>query len=251
MVECNKELFVKLLCEILASLFVQFFGCSFGGAAGTAQQALAWGGGVLGATQAFRIISGAHINPCISIAAMIVQNVEIVEGILYIICQVLGSAFGFGIAYSMVDKAVLNEQFCLAKVRLIPWKACLLEFFMTGAWVFAMCASWNPANEGLLDSISLRIGFVVVVCHLVGVSFQRKLSIYLHIFYSYFIFLYICAYQGLETGCSMNPFRALWPAVVANNWEHIYVPIAIPLVTAILLPIAWRFLYTDGKSGGE
>lgn len=248
MVEFKKELFVKLLCELLASMFVQFIGCVFGGAAGTAQHALAWGGGVLGATQAFRIISGAHINPCISIAAMILQNVEIVEGILYIICQLLGSGAGFGLAYGTVQK---RESLCVAKVHIKTWKACMLEFYMTGAWVFAMCASWNPANEGLLESISLRIGFVVALCHLVGVSFQSKLIIYFAYFIHVLFFYITCAYQGLGTGCSMNPFRALWPAIAANNWDYIYVPIAIPLVTAILLPIAWRFLYTDGKGGGD
>lgn len=176
MVDFNKELFVKLLCELLASLFVQVLGCVFTGTSGSIQHAFAWGGAVLGATQAFRIVSGAHINPCISIAAMIIQNVEIVEGILYIIFQIIGSACGFGISYAMADKSMFgNNEMCFAKVRLGPWwKACLMEFYMTGAWVFAMCASWNPANEALLDSISLRIGLVVAVCHLAGVSFQDK-----------------------------------------------------------------------------
>ncbi|KAH8394769.1 hypothetical protein KR222_005157, partial [Zaprionus bogoriensis] len=223
MVDFNKEFFMKLLCEFFASLFVQFFGCAFTGAPGanSIQHALTWGGAVLGATQAFRIVSGAHINPCISIAAMILKNIEIAEGLFYILIQLLGSAGGFGIAYGIVRRDSMKKTFCVTNVVIDPWwKSILLEFYMTGAWVFAMCASWNVANENMLETISLRIGLVVAIGHLVG---------------------------GYETGCSMNPFRALWPAIAANYWDYVYVPVAVPIVTAILLGLAWRFLYLQGN----
>lgn len=58
-------------------------------------------------------------------------------------------------------------------------------------------------------------------------------------------FLYI--YQGAQTGCSMNPFRALWPAVAANHWHYAFIPMAVPVGTAILLALAWRFLYVSGR----
>lgn len=169
----KKELLKELFCEFLASLFVQVIGCSVTKNFGDIQHALAWGGAVAAATQAFRIVSGAHINPCITIAAMILRVVEVVEGLLYIIFQLIGSACGFGIAYALFHNSEFKgKALCVCLVTLEPWwKSLLLEIFMTGAWVLAMCASWNYSNVNLLESISLRIGLVVAICHLVGVSF--------------------------------------------------------------------------------
>lgn len=45
----------------------------------------------------------------------------------------------------------------------------------------------------------------------------------------------------------MNPFRALWPAVAANYWQYAYIPIAVPIATAIVLALAWRFFYVWGR----
>lgn len=176
MVESSKRLFVRLLCEFLASFFVQVFGCVVSQLSGSIKHALAWGCAVIAATQAFRIVSGAHINPCISIAAMILNVVDIAEGFLYITFQFLGSALGFVIAYvGLHNSPHRGSLFCVAKVTLEPWwKSLLLEIYMTGAWVFAMCASWSYFNVNLLESISLRIGLVVAVCHIVGVSFKDK-----------------------------------------------------------------------------
>jgi len=246
----NKEFFVKLLAEFLASLFVQFVGCSV---ASWSYVSLAysfgWGGSVIAATQAFRIVSGAHINPCISVAAMIMKNVEVVDGFLYILMQLLGSACGFGISYGFV-RFENSRNFCVTQVMIKPWwKSIFLELYTTGAWVFAMCASWNKANETMLETISLRIGIVVTACNLAGVRYISIIIIYL--------FIYIFILQGAYTGASMNPFRSLWPAIAASYWEYIYIYMAVPLVTSILLSVAWRFLYLQGKdenaeaAGGE
>jgi len=182
------EFHVKLLAEFLASLLVQFVGCSVASVT-TASMAysLGWGGSVIAGTQAFRIISGAHINPCISVAAMIMKNVEVVDGLFYILMQLLGSAVGFGIAYGVMCPNFLNNFFCVTKVSIKPWwKSIFLEFYMTGAWVLAMCASWNKANENLLETISLRIGIVVTACNLAGVSFILIFVICIyHILYFY------------------------------------------------------------------
>ncbi|XP_064542964.1 uncharacterized protein LOC135431654 [Drosophila montana] len=229
--KCNKALIVKLLCEFLASFFVQFIGCSlteqtFLGIAlpltGSFAYAMSWGGSVLAATQAFRIVSGAHINPCISIASMILENVKIIDGLLYILMQLIGSALGFGLSFGIFyNSHIKNQKFCCTALNVDPmWKAILLEFYMTGAWVFAMCASWHESNETMLESISLRIGLIVVAATFVGANFTRS---------------------------CMSPFRSLWPAIAAGAYNHIYIYVAVPPVTAILLAFAWRFLYLQNK----
>ncbi|XP_060656757.1 aquaporin AQPAe.a-like [Drosophila nasuta] len=241
MTKFNKELLINLIAEFLASMLVQFAGCgvtnywsgswSKGWSMAYLPYAVGWGGSVIAATQAFRILSGAHINPCISIAAMIMQQVEVLDGFLYILMQLLGSAAGFGVAYGIVRRDNASG-FCVTRISIDPWwKSILLEFYMTGAWVLAMCASWNVANEELLETISLRIGIVVAASTLAG---------------------------GGYTGASMNPFRSLWPAIADSFWDYIYIYMVVPPITAALLAVAWRFLYLQGdiessttKKGGD
>ncbi|XP_030380634.1 aquaporin-like [Scaptodrosophila lebanonensis] len=217
----TKKLIAAILGEFLASLIVQFVGCL-----GSTQRTLlfpsslgvafSWGCSVLAATQIFRIVSGAHINPCISIASMILKQVKIVQGLIYILMQFLGSTVGFFIAYAFQESTTgfCNASFHESSFRF--WKALLIEAYLTGAWVLAMCASWHPSNELLSESISLRIGLVVTACHIIGAT---------------------------STGPSMNPFRSLVPAVMSEDFDFIYIYMVVPPVTAILLALAWRFIY--------
>lgn len=45
----------------------------------------------------------------------------------------------------------------------------------------------------------------------------------------------------------MNPFRALWPALAASHWDYAFIPLAIPLVTAIIIALVWRYIYIWGR----
>ncbi|KAH8371633.1 hypothetical protein KR093_008350, partial [Drosophila rubida] len=218
--DVNKELLVKLLAELLASFCVQFAGCCVAcPVVSYLPYAVAWGGAVVAATQAFRIVSGAHISPCITIAALIMEKLGIIESLLYVFMQLVGSALGFGFAYGFV-RHKNSIRFCVTQITIHPWwKAILLEFYMTGAWVLAMCSSWNVANENMLESISLRIGIVVTASTLAG---------------------------GGHTGASMNPFRSLWPAIADGYWTHFYVFFLVPPITAALLALAWRYLFLQG-----
>lgn len=223
MAKWSKQLFIRLLCELIASLLVQFLGCSFGQGSSLAY-AFAWGGLIIVGTMAFRIISGAHINPCISIASMILKNIKVLDGFLYMLMQLVGSAIGFLIAYVMFGSNTLfgaNTNYCVTTVTVDPWwKALIIEFYLTGAWVLAFCSSWHESNQELNESVSLKIGLVVVGATLVGAQYSHT---------------------------CMNPFRSLWPAIFSMNFDHIYIYVGMPIVAAILLPFAWLYIYLLGE----
>lgn len=46
-----------------------------------------------------------------------------------------------------------------------------MEVVLTFVLMLANCATWDPKNKHISDSVSLRIGLTVVILNLVGVSF--------------------------------------------------------------------------------
>ena len=45
---------------------------------------------------------------------------------------------------------------------------------------------------------------------------------------------------GPICGASMNPIRSLAPAILANDFEHIWIYILAPILGAVLAGITWR-----------
>lgn len=192
---CNKNLAARLVAEFVGSMLVQCIGCFYSGptvesfaesignifnpnppakpveAQSPVAYAFGWGGLIIVGTMAFRIVSGAHLNPIISVASMIVKNIKVMDGILYILMQLAGSCLGYLIAFAMFGNFFSKTKFCVTTVTVDPfWKALLIEFFISGAWVLAFCASVHESQEPPNESVSLKIGFVCICATLVGVS---------------------------------------------------------------------------------
>lgn len=125
--------------------------------------------------QCFGCISGAHINPMITVAACVYDLVSIPLGLVYVCAQILGAMFGYGLlrvflpAYIM-DVAYNDHGFCVT----VPAKditvaqAFGIEFIITSVFVMVCCGIWDPRSATLIDSVALRLG--LTVGGLVGVA---------------------------------------------------------------------------------
>ncbi|XP_017866826.1 PREDICTED: putative aquaporin NIP4-1 [Drosophila arizonae] len=240
MVTCNKNLAARLIAEMLGSMLVQCIGCCYSGLSVTSARstldqlfnpgreyvpkfqgtslgyAFTWGGLILAGTMAFRIVSGAHLNPIISVASIIIRNIKLVDGLLYIVMQLGGSCLGYCIAFAMYGNLLSETQFCVTEVSSVWWMALVVEFYISGAWVLAFCSSVHESNQPPNESVSLKIGFVVICATLVGTQYSQS---------------------------CMNPFRSLWPALFHGFYKHIYIYVGIPIGASISLAFAWRYLY--------
>ena len=156
---------------------------------------------------AFGHVSGAHINPAVTIPMIITKRIGIKDGIGYIVFQLIG-----GIAAAFSLKALLPQIGAKVNFGVQTGPGVLLNndsmaglgaeiiftFFLLT--VIFMTAVHKKAAAGIHG---LSIGGMVFLLHLVGVPL---------------------------TGASMNPARTLGPAIASGFWEFHWIYWAGPII---------------------
>ncbi|KAI6062512.1 Aquaporin-5 [Aix galericulata] len=116
------------------------------------QISLAFGLAIGTLVQAFGHISGAHINPAVTIAFFVGNQISFLRTLFYVIAQLTGAIAGAGILYGVTPA---NTRGNLAINSLA---ACIF-------------ASTDNRRNGNVGSPALSIGLSVAVGHLVGIYF--------------------------------------------------------------------------------
>ncbi|XP_017881501.1 aquaporin-like [Ceratina calcarata] len=217
------------IAEVIGTGILVFLGCggciaSLGIEPQTLQIAMTFGLAVMIAIQSVGHISGAHINPSITTAALILGKLSLPMTILYIGSQCVGSMLGFAIIKMMTpselmwSKAGQTESFCVTVVsdKVALLNGVLAEIVATGILVFFACGLWDCRNAKNTDSVPIRFGFCIVALCLVFIPYS---------------------------GCSLNPARSFGPALWTGNWKHHWVYWVGPLTGAIISSLLYRCLF--------
>ncbi|XP_028899742.1 aquaporin-like [Zeugodacus cucurbitae] len=170
-------------------------------------------------------ISGSHINPSVTIAALTLGNMEWQLACFYILFQFLGGLTGYALLFVSLTKYVRTESLCVTMPEngITIWQSVLLEFFLTAILVYFCCGAWDKRNIQVHDSLPLRFGFLIAGLIFAGAPY---------------------------TGASMNVARSLPPAVFTNIWTSFWIYPVAHVPAAILVPLAWKFLHTADSSAG-
>jgi aquaporin-4 len=168
---------------------------------------------------AFGHVSGAHINPAVTIPMIITRKIGIADGIGYIVFQIIGA-----IAAAFTLKAVLpdlgaavhfgtqapGELINSSAMSAVGLEAIFTFFLVT---VIFMTAVHKKAVAGIQG---ISIGGMVFLLHLVGVPL---------------------------TGASMNPARTLGPALVSGFWEFHWVYWVGPIIGGIIAGLIMNYVF--------
>ncbi len=157
-------------------------------------------------------ISGGHINPVVSLAMIVTQNIRPVLGLVYIAAQCVGAIVGsLLLLWSTGHVFEGNLGAHAISSDIAPVEGLLLEIILT---VFLVLVIYNVAvsKKGWGAGAPLAIGFAVLLIHLVAVPF---------------------------TGASVNTARSLGPALVANEWADFWIYIVGPGAGALAAAVAW------------
>ena len=163
-------------CEFLVTLLYVFVGCGSTTVWDPAQPpsevkvALAFGLATATLVQCVGHISGAHINPAVTMAMLVTRNVTVLRACCYMVAQCVGAVAGAGILYGVTPLAVhgrlgattVNDALGLGQ-------AFGVEFMITFIVVFTVFANLDSKRADM-GSRSLAIGLSVVLGHLFGVS---------------------------------------------------------------------------------
>ena len=172
----NFKFWKAVRCEFLSTLIYTFLGCGSCLQWGQTEPdseikiGLAFGLSMATMVQCVGHISGAHLNPAITVAMAITRNISLLRTICYVIAQTLGAIAGIGILYGVTPHAVHDCLGCTvlhADVGL--GQGFGVEFMITFVVVFAVFANTEPKRADM-GSRSLSIGLAVLLGHLFGVS---------------------------------------------------------------------------------
>nr|AIF17958.1 glycerol uptake facilitator (aqpZ) [uncultured marine thaumarchaeote KM3_79_H05] len=184
--------------------------------------ALAHGAAVGLMVYAFGHVSGAHINPAVTIPMMITKKISVGDGIGYIIFQLIGAVVA---AFSL--KAILPEigakvnfgtqggpsELLNGSITAGIAVEIILTFFLVT--VIFLTAVHKKAPAGIHG---ISIGGMVFLLHIVGVPL---------------------------TGASMNPARTFGPAVISGFWELHWIYWLAPIVGGIIAGVIMNYIFVN------
>lgn len=156
-------------------------------------------------------VSGAHINPAVTIAFTLSGSFKVRFLLQYIFCQVTGALLASALLKFLFP---LNDTLGSTLPAGTVMQSFILEFILT---FFLMLVIVNVATgskeQGMFAGIA--IGFVVLL---------------------------EAMFAGPVCGASMNPARSIAPAIVSGHIEHLWVYIFAPVLGAATAIPVCRFL---------
>ena len=177
------------------------------------------------AVSVFGGISGAHVNPAVTIGMLVTGRIPLLTAIGYIIAQLLGAAVAATVCtmifpYGAV--AATNLGTPLPPTPLPAWMGqnalaviCGAEFvatflLMTSVFGTAVDERGSAVKLGGF-AIGLTVAFDILAC-------------------------------GTITGASMNPARSFGPALVSWHWEYHWCYWVAPIAGAVAAAVLYHFL---------
>ncbi|WP_236940858.1 MIP/aquaporin family protein [Frondihabitans sp. 762G35] len=167
--------------------------------------------------------SGAHLNPAVSIAMLVLNKITIGEFFVYVIAQLIGAFIGAVLVW-LAYKNHFDEE---------PEPAAKLGVFSTGPAIRNY--AWNFVTE--------VIGTFVLVFVIIAFT-NGKTPAALGAIPVAFLVIAIGASLGGPTGYAINPARDLGPRIAhailpikgkgGSDWGYAWVPVAGPLVGGVL-----------------
>ncbi len=198
--------------ELIGTFALVFFGCgAIANELGPVPTALSFG--LVIATMIYTLghISGAHLNPAVSIAFAVGRHFPWRRAASYSVMQLLGAGLGaLALRLTLGPAASLGVTHPAASVgQAFAW-----ETVMTFVLVLVVTAVATD-TRAVGEAAALAIGGVVALDALVG---------------------------GSISGASMNPARSIGPALIAGDFVDLWVYVAAPVLGAVGAAYAYRWL---------
>ena len=207
----NESLPCRCIVEFLSTFCLVSLGCGAmavearTGALTHVGVAIAWGLVVMIMIYAVGSISGAHMNPAVTIAFAALRRLPVKDALSYVPSQCLGALAGaiairatLGIDQSMLGST--NVQLGLGQTA-----GLIIEFGLTFIVMFVVIGVSTGAKEETITA-ALAVGSTIALAAMVA---------------------------GPLTKASMNPARSLGPAVIAGDVSELWLYCVGPIAGAI------------------
>uniref|UniRef100_A0A8D0HBW0 Aquaporin-5 n=1 Tax=Sphenodon punctatus TaxID=8508 RepID=A0A8D0HBW0_SPHPU len=195
---CTVAFYQVVIAEVLATMLFVLLGVGSALSWPSAlpeilQVAFAFGLAIATLIQAVGHVSGAHINPAVTVAFLVGQKISLLRAMTYLVAQVVGAIAGAGVIHQVTPQEI-RGTLAVNGVSLSDGvsvgQAVAVELILTCLLVLCVFASTDSRRTDNVGSPALSLGLTVTAGHLLGIYF---------------------------TGCSMNPARSWGPAVIMGN----------------------------------
>jgi aquaporin Z len=207
--------------EFMATFIMVFAGCgaivveTLTGALGHSGVAHTWGFVVVALIYTFGHVSGAHMNPAVSITFTVMGEFDKKDLPWYIIAQILGACF----AAFMLYLIFLEEAKSMKELAYLGYtlhrgselQLFIMEFILTFILMLVICGS-AVHGKAIKSFAGLAIGLTV------GLE---------------------AMFAGPITMASMNPARSIGPALVSGNLDALWVYVLATISGAIVAGIVF------------
>ena len=156
-------------------------------------------------------ISGAHLNPAVTLGFWLAKVFPAKEILPYFISQGAGAFLAsFTLHFLFPNNQTLGATLPAGTAM----QSFILEVILTFILMFVILhVAKGSKEQGMFAGIA--IGFVVLL---------------------------EAMFAGPICGASMNPIRSLAPAIISGHIEHLWVYLNAPILGAALAVVLWRYL---------
>lgn len=214
----------KAIAECLGTFILVFFGTATAvlgngmEGVGIAGIALAFGLTIIAAAYSIGTISGAHLNPAVSIGMWLNKRISSIELVYYIVGQLVGGLIA-SFALLSILSASGKETANLGQNGfgdLSAMGALTVEVILTFIFVLVIMTV-TSAKKGNANLAGIVIGLTLTMVHLVGIPL---------------------------TGTSVNPARSLAPAIFVGGeaLSQVWVFIVAPIIGGLLAALVAKYV---------
>ena len=169
-------------------------------------------------------VSGGHLNPAVTFAAVLTGKISAVKGAMFVLGQLVGAVLA-ALLLMYVIPDVSQENFGSHQLGsgVSVGMGFTIEFVLTFMLVFVVFAVAMGRN-GKVATAPIAIGLTVAVIHLVAVPL---------------------------TGAGVNPARSFGPAVAAGLWSDHWIYWVAPLLGGGLAALVHEVLFKAKTQMGQ
>ncbi|MDA9470026.1 MIP family channel protein [Enterococcus sp. 5H] len=214
----------KAIAECIGTFILVFFGTATAvlgngiEGIGTTGIALAFGLTIIAAAYSIGTVSGAHLNPAVSIGMWLNERISVTELVYYIVGQIIGGLIASFALLSILnasgkDTANLGQN---GFGDLSAMGALTIEIILTFIFVLVIMTV-TSSKKGNAKLAGIAIGLTLTMVHLVGIPL---------------------------TGTSVNPARSIAPAIFAGGeaLSQLWVFIVAPIIGGLLAALVAKYL---------
>lgn len=215
-VDLGADTIQKGIAELVGTFLLVLFGTAGAVTMGEFGYVFGFGVGLMMIVYSIGHISGAHVNPAVSLGLALTGKFPMAQLPVYVVAQIIGAILASGLVRTVYGNETGLGATSVADGFSI-WRGFLLEMVLAAVLLFVIRAVATDKRAPAAVA-GLAIGGALLVMQVIA---------------------------GPVTGASFNPARSIGPALVSGNFTDLWVYLVAPFIGGALGALLYDVLNND------